>query len=116
MKPTTDDVYKAFIGAGWNGAYADVYGFLNTSNPSAGEICVLSDLYFEIKRKFRYFKIEEFHEMLTDMYKNWLNWHGFTIRFQRGILNGVMTQKVRERKIIPSQGWKFISIKKVSKK
>jgi len=72
----------------------------------------ICDLYFQIKKRHRGYKLETFHKMQEDMYFNWTNWNGYLITLSQGTLTGVCTKYKKDRNTIhPIAFWKFINMK-----
>lgn len=97
-EPTADEVYESYL--------ADI----KEKNQDYDTVTIC-DLYFQIKKRYRGYRLETFQKMQEDMYLNWTNWNGYIIHLMQGHLTGVCTKYKKDRETIHPIGfWKFIEM------
>ena len=97
-KPTPDEVYEAYL--------ADI----KDKNQDYRTVTIC-DLYFQVKKRHKGYKLKIFREMQADMYLNWPNWNGYRVHLMKGRLMGECTYYKKDRDTIhPIGRWKFIEM------
>ena len=96
-KPTPQEIYEAYI--------IDM-----EEKERVFDTVTLCDLYYQIRKRHRGYKIETFHKMLENMHLNWTNWNNYKVSLRRGHVTGVCTKYKRDRDTLHPAGWKFIQM------
>lgn len=99
--PTHDEIYECFC------VTLDEY---NNSLPEWAHSfpwAHIPELYFNIKKKFRGYKIDRFHDTLVEM-RQWDDYH---VQLEKGIIIARMKKKDLET-LHPTGRWYYIKMKK----